>query len=381
MCAGGAAFNDRTRSRTSVSFVILSIELTATSSLRGSGFGSFHCSRQTSLTRVCNWRGHSSPRITVTRDVARCQFRSGSKTASSIPRVRGARLRLRRSRAANWWTRWTPLSNPWLWRCLARIFQTTKSGPAHEKRIQRRAHHRDWRFSVYEWLTHSNSVNCHFGKQLISTCTSGLDYARQLRIRTRIRTRIKTRIRKVLTKLCLTADPSDMCDSSASEATTWRLRFGSTGTGNMALLATLEANLRVWLDFIAIRIIFRYTRGHCVTCFPVLLGVARSGLITQTRVLLYGQRTQLFLGIVISAGLPSAWRVRVLFRPITRIARWAVLTAVVLSIPPPDIELARCNVTAAYEYTGSERRTASLACAMRTASFLSSKRCDRSRIK
>ena len=74
----------------------------------------------------------------------------------------------------------------------------------------------------------------------------------------------------------------------------------------MALLTTLEANHGVLLGVIMIRITIGFTRGHCVTCFLVRRGVEGSGLITQVRVLLFGQRLRLLLGIAISAGLPAA---------------------------------------------------------------------------
>ena len=142
----------------------------------------------------------------------------------------------------------------------------------------------------------------------------------------------------------------------------------------MALLATLEANHEVRIDFIAIRILIRFTRTHCVTCFLVRWEIARSGFLTRDRVLLFWQRSLLFLGIAISSRLPASWGVRLL-------PRGAVLTAIVLAIVPPDIELSRGNVAAAFECTGSERRAASLACAMRTACCHSSIRLARSRIK
>ena len=61
--------------------------------------------------------------------------------------------------------------------------------------------------------------------------------------------------------------------------------------------------------------------------------------------------------------------------------RGAVLTAIVLVIAPPEFELAQGNMAAAFECTGSKRRAASLACAMRTASCHSNGRRARSRNK
>lgn len=54
MGACNETFNDRARSLTSMSFVILSIAQTAAGSLCYTKFGSFLCLMQTSQTRLCN---------------------------------------------------------------------------------------------------------------------------------------------------------------------------------------------------------------------------------------------------------------------------------------------------------------------------------------
>ena len=75
MRACGAAFNDRARSRTSVSFVISSIAHTAAGLLRGSGFGSSCCSRQISQTHeYATEGGIRLQEARWHRGVAKCQF-------------------------------------------------------------------------------------------------------------------------------------------------------------------------------------------------------------------------------------------------------------------------------------------------------------------
>ena len=66
----------------------------------------------------------------------------------------------------------------------------------------------------------------------------------------------------------------------------------------------------------------RFTRGHCVICCLVRQRVAGSCLITRVQVLLFGLMSRLFIEIAISARLHAAWKVSVLFLPITRIATW-----------------------------------------------------------
>ena len=67
---------------------------------------------------------------------------------------------------------------------------------------------------------------------------------------------------------------------------------------------------------------FWFSHYHCVSCFFIRWTVAETGLITRAQVLLFKQKSRLFFGIEISAGLAGAWWECVLVRPMSRTATW-----------------------------------------------------------